>query len=115
MFRSQNQQLCVHRNVVQLEVIGHGHYGQVYKAMWRGKPVAVKKLWQRNYKPEEYTALLHETIRHHNNVHPGVPLHGMVDEPQLSAKVMPLMQHGSLIDACELYCVDPALVSGSVG
>jgi serine/threonine protein kinase len=95
---------------LQAGEIGYGHYGTVYVALWRGKPVALKKLHQYNSKPEELTAKLHASIRHHNNVHPGVPLHGIVDEPQMCAIVMPLMQHGSLPHACKLYLADPDLV-----
>jgi serine/threonine protein kinase len=110
--RLKQRCLCLLFFVMQLEQIGTAHYGTVYTAMWQDKLVAVKELWQRHYSDEEYTALLHESIRHHNSVHPEtVPLYAMVDSPDMSATVMPLMRHGSLTDACKLYLADPQLVS----
>jgi serine/threonine protein kinase len=96
---------------LQAGEIGHGHIGTVYVALWHGKAVAVKKLHHYNSRPKELTAKLHASICHHNNVHPGVALYGIVDEPQMCAMVMPLMQHGSLPHACKLYRADPQLVS----
>jgi serine/threonine protein kinase len=72
----------------------------VYKGWWQGEAVAVKTLKIDHDTPERRKALLREGAIYHSIVHPSLlRVYGAVDEDDMCALVMPLMEHGSLHSA----------------
>jgi len=82
-----------------LAPIGTGSYGEVYKAMVRGKVVAVKKLHVRNLKAEQVDAFCKEASLmcqlNHENV---VQFIGAVTEPSNLCIITQYCARGSLAD-----------------
>ena len=95
-----------------IDVIGGGGFGQVYKAMWRGTPVAVKVLTGSAQSQSVPRAVLEEFAAEINLLkgmrHPNICLYmGACLEPPNRAIITELAANGSLWDALRLPLAPP--------
>jgi Protein tyrosine and serine/threonine kinase len=97
-----------------VDVIGGGGFGQVWKAMWRGTPVAVKVLTGSAQSKSVPRAVLEEFAAEINLLrgmrHPNICLYmGACLEPPNRAIITELAANGSLWDALRLPLAPPYL------
>jgi hypothetical protein len=95
-----------------VEVIGGGGFGQVWKAVWRGTPVAVKVLTGSAQSKNVPRAILEEFAAEINLLkgmrHPNICLYmGACLEPPNRAIITELAANGSLWDALRLPLMPP--------
>jgi serine/threonine protein kinase len=98
------------------EQIGGGGFGQVWKATWRGTPVAVKVLAVSHKAEHIQKAILEEFAAEINMVsgmrHPNICLYiGACLEPSNRAIVTELASNGSLWDALRIPLRPPNVVA----
>jgi serine/threonine protein kinase len=106
----------LHSSALQVERLGKGGCGEVWRGLWQGRPVAVKMVRVDKQTPETRELLLLECARHHTLAQPNL-LHayGLVDDEEMYAIVMSMLAHDSLFKffnrlgpTCLVSVVQPA-------
>lgn len=110
-------QNCINFNELNLhEVIGGGGFGQVWRATWKGTPVAVKVLTGSAQNTHIAKAILEEFRAEINLLkgmrHPNICLYmGACVDPPNRAIITELAAHGSVWDALRLPLTAPYVVA----